>query len=548
MVKELTAEVRFETTVPCPAAAVHYGVYLPEQVPPLPEYRRCARERFDGFKRDHRVTLDIERLLGVGLDAAGIGRRGGGVIVYRIEIYDPRIASAAFFDHRFEFRGDELVPTVIKGPFVDLVTESTAVISWDSDRPVRGTVFVGSEPFSPAEGSPATHFEVPVTGLKPGKTHPYHVEITSGGHTTSTRDYWFRTPKRGLTSLKFAVMGDSRSTYGGGEADHGGVNRRVLSRLLLDAFHRGARFIVHTGDLVDGYTTSALEFEMQLAAFKNAVEPVGHYLPIYELMGNHDVVIDVYEDGSRRGVRFDKSGRSSSEALFARSFVNPENGPRPAVQGAPPYEENVYYFDYGNCRFIVLNSNYWWSEQPEKYGGNLEGFILDDQSTWLKQVLSQAANDPRVEHIFLFAHEPMFPNGPHIKDGMWYYGGDPARNGGVDRRYVVERRDELWAAFVATGKAVFAAFGDEHNYCRTLITPRINPRFERPAWEIISGGAGAPFYDQVKDLPWTSGARAFSAQAHYCLVEVEGSKVKIKTYGYNGQLIDRAVLTEFDEQ
>jgi hypothetical protein len=130
-------------------------------------------------------------------------------------------------------------------------------------------------------------------------------------------------------------------------------------------------------------------------------------MPIYEAVGNHEALMDVYEDGSTYGICFDKpdgtntntdtdtdtdntntdagtdtstSIGNSAEAVFAEEFVNPRDSfPQPENDSSPSYTENAYYFDYANSRFIVLNTNYWYSSHPVDYGGNLEGYVMDNQ-------------------------------------------------------------------------------------------------------------------------------------------------------------------------
>ncbi|HHE46798.1 MAG TPA: hypothetical protein ENL08_03725 [Bacteroidetes bacterium] len=523
---------------------MYYGIYEPDQLLPLPRYRCSAVEERKADGINHVIRLNLKRLADPAVDVAELKKNDGGVIVYRLEIYNPRWATSFYYDRRFEFQGDELLPTVVAGPFVDQITDTSVVISWETDRPAHGTVFIDKKAYEIEPGAPAVHFEKRIAGLKPGSVHTYMVKISDDRHTTMTREYFFTTPESDATSFSFAVMGDSREGYGGGENAFGGVNYKVTQRFAMDAFNRGVEFIIHTGDMVNGYTTGRADLEMQLTTFKSAVEPVGHFIPIYEVMGNHEVVIDIYDDGSRSGLRFDKRGDESSEVIFARHFVNPTNGPEPDQAGAPPYRENVYYFDYGNSRFVIMNNNYWWSGYPEEYGGNLEGYVLDDQFKWLKRVFADAAVDSTVEHLFLFAQEPMFPTGGHARDGMWYHGGDPEMNNGIDRSYIVRRRDEIWRAFIETGKAVAGSFGDEHNYSRTLITSGTDPGVNSPVWQIISGGAGAPFYAQDKSVPWAPFVLAFSTQMNYVLIRVEGSRVELEAYGFTGEMIDEAVLKE----
>ncbi len=537
-------ELSFKTNFESPATKVSYGVYEPDQLLQEPRYRRTAKENLKDFHCKHRVIIDLKTLMIPVIDVANLIENQGGVIAYRIEIYNPNSAQSWAYNGRFAFHENRIVPAITQGPFVDQVTETSAIISWDTDLPVRGTVLIDGKSFFESRDKFSTHFEVKIRDLKPGMKYPYQVEIISDSHSSKTREYYFNTQSKNLKSFSFAVMGDSRSGIGGGERQLGGVNYKVVTRFTQDAFNRGIDFFIHTGDMVNGNTTSFQDFEMQLEAYKNAMEPVGHYIPFYEAMGNHELVIDIFNLGGSSGLKFDKCGEQSSEACFARAFVNPENGPQREVPGSPSYKESVYHFDYGHCRFIVFNNNYWFCNRPEKWGGNLEGYVLDKQFEWLKKTFTDAAKDETVEQIYLFAQEPMFPNGGHVKDGMWYNGGDPKLNGGIDRRYVVERRDHIWEAFVGTGKAVAANFGDEHNYHRTLITPRLNGNFKHRAWQIVSGGAGAPFYMMETGQPWTQDVKKFSTQSHYTLFRIDDSRVNLEVYSLTGELIEEVVLKD----
>lgn len=544
MTRDMEVKLSFKTDFKCPATKVFYGVFEPDQLLQEPRYRKAAKEQLDGKSHSHEVIIDLKALMEPVIDVAKLAESQGGVVVYRIEIYNPGAAQSGAYNGRFGVYKEDIIPAITQGPFVDQVTASSVIISWDTDLPVQGVVYANGKSFSENPEKIGTHFEVSITGLDPGKKYDYSVEIISDKHASKTREYYFQTQNPDKRSFSFAVMGDSRVGIGGGERELGGVNFQVVSRFTQDAFNRGIDFFVHTGDMVNGNTTSSHDLEMQLDAYKNAMEPVGHYIPFYEVMGNHELTLDIYEDGSRSGLKFDKQGDNSSEACFARAFVNPTNCPERETPDTPSYKESVYHFDYGNCRFIVFNNNYWFCNQPEKWGGNLEGYVLDDQFRWLLKVFDETAKEESIKQIYLFAQEPMFPNGGHVKDAMWYSGGDPKQNGGVDRRYVVERRDRIWEAFVGTGKAVAGNFGDEHNYHRTLITPRINKSFKYPVWQIVSGGAGAPYYTMEKGLPWTPDVKKFSTQSHYTLFRVDGSRVILRVYNLTGELIDEAVLHE----
>lgn len=536
------ARIRFRTAAPAPAATVYFGTFEPDQQWTIPRYRRAAKEKRADSGTDHVVELKLDSLTVPEVDLVGAAKSGGAVVPYRIEVYDAKSARAVFFDRVFAYQDGRRVPAIAEGPFVDLVDAGSAVISWDSDLPVRGEVIAGGKRYS----SPGTamHFEIPVTGLKPGARTPYRVRIESGDFAFESREFAFTTDDPAAEELVFATFGDSREGVGGGEAQFGGTNHRALTRFFTAAAEAGAAFIVHSGDLVNGYTTSTTDFAMQLAAFKRASGIVGHSVPVYEVMGNHEIVMDSLAVDGVGVVSFDKTGEDSSEAAFARAFVNPRNGPRAEAPGAPGYDENVYTFDRGRCRFVVFNNNYWWSSHAETYGGNLEGYVMDDQFAWLTRVLDEAGKDARIDHVFLIAQEAMFPNGGHVSDSMWYHGGDPAKNDGIDRRYVVARRDAIWRAFVGTGKAAAAIFGDEHNYNRTWLGSGLDPSYGGGAWQIISGGAGAPYYARETNVPWAKFVETFSARENWALFRVKGSRVEIEVRSFAGELIDRAVLKD----
>ena len=551
------AVINFETVKPVPGAKVYFGLYVPDQEIKVPQYRREAIEGLTGEGTEHTVKLKISKFEDPAYDLGNFAEKGG-VICYRIELYNSDKAASVFYDGRFRVDGEyNIVPCVTEGPFVDMVTTTSAVISWDASDETDGAVLIDDHLYT--DGIVSTHHEIAVEDLTPNTKYDYDVFVDG---VKDFRGYHFKTaPIDG--KFNFAVMSDSREGVGGGERSFGGVNYQKLSYLMQDAYNNGADFILFGGDLVNGYTTNATDFRMQLRAWEDAAEQVGCYIPIYEGMGNHEALMDAYDDGSWYGIEFDKpdDGTSkSAECVFAEEFVNPTHGPDPEDSTAPTYRENVYYFDWGNTRMISFNTNYWWCNYPEDFGGNLEGYVMDNQLEWIKKVLDDAANNPLIEHIFMFAHEPAFPNGGHLGDAQWYRGGDPAKNkdhdgNPLDRTYVVDRRDELWGAISQNGKVVGVFFGDEHNYHRTLInedTPvyldgTSNPDFTNPVWHIVTGGAGAPFYAQ-QETPWTDWVESFYPCRHYCMIYVDGANITLKVTNDSGEIVDDCVLTPFPHE
>ena len=123
------------------------------------------------------------------------------------------------------------------------------------------------------------------------------------------------------------------------------------------------------------------------------------------------------------------------------------------------------------------------------------------------------------KHLFVFTHEPGFPNGGHTSDGMYWKGKVPA---------VLERRNLFFRLLSKHGVGVIF-HGDEHNYSRTRVDDDMVPGMTAPMWQIISGGAGAPYYAQEMDVPWSHKVARFDPRQHYVRVRVnrEGTTVTV---------------------
>lgn len=534
--------IRWESREEAPAGRAFWGVTIPGQVPPLPRYRKTAAESLPGNATLHAVEARLQRLEGRDYDVSGLVAEGGGVIHFRVEQYIPSRANARFFDGRFGYlrEGESYrrAAIVSDGPFVDFpAANQRAVLSFETDAPTAAAIAVSwSAGDAVVDAGTGQRFEVELPALPPGETIRYRVLVAdSAGVVVPAGDLSFDAPSSASAPLRFAVMSDSRSGAAPGEDAYWGNNLSTLRDHMSAALLAGAEMIVFPGDLIDGYTTATTDYVGQLAAWRHAVEPIAHYLPIYEGFGNHESLMRAFSNG----VAYSRPDPDSAEALFGAAFVNPRNGPANEGEGTPAYGETVYSWDRGNAHFVMLNSNYWWSYPVDDDGRvrplglqNREGYVMDAQLAWLRADLA-AARAAGVEHIFVFTHEPPFPNGRHADDAMWWNG----------HSEVVARRDELVRLLMEFG--VLAIFtGDEHNYTRTLIDERVSADYPGRLWSIVSGGCGAPYYAMRPELPWAGNTEAFSAQQNYLLVDVDGGSVRLRAVGETGQVLDDIVLTE----
>jgi hypothetical protein len=494
--------------------------------------------------------LSIGKDLKDGFDHTGWQKRGFGVIGYRL------IDSTGLIVHEGKMAfgrtktGFELRPTVTRGPFVSDVTHNQAIIWYETSEPVFTMIKTDAAEDTFFSNSRKIHHEVRLTNLEPGSEYWYTI-----GCDSANLRFKFRTAvPPGWPKFRFSYASDSRSGYGGGERNIYGVNAQTMSRIgALSTFH-GAAFVQFTGDLVDGYVSDPDELRLQLVNWMHAVEPYWHRLPFNVGMGNHES-LGWYSD-SLKGIVADgfPYQTHAGEAVFAEMFVNPLNGPQsedgskydpdPYKRGDfPSYQENVFHYTYGNTGMIVLNSDYWYAPLLHKtshIGGNLHGYIMDQQLQWLGQVLQRFEGDSLVKHVFVTVHTPLFPNGGHRSDCMWYNGDNTPRpwvDGKPVEAGILERRDAILDVCVnKSSKVVAFLCGDEHNYNRMQVedsTPRYptdwdKPRLKlrRPVWQIINGAAGAPFYAQ-QQLPWSSAVQGFTVQNALCFFDIDGEAVRL---------------------
>jgi len=465
------------------------------------------------------------------------------------------------------------IPSLLEGPFINKIHSddpSKITIAFKTDTDVIGRVNVeGKGVFS--ENIAGKKHEIIVSGLREDSTYKYSV----GFSEYESKVYKFKTaPLNNGGKIVFVYTGDSRSGIGYRESSVMGVNCRTLERIANISYLMNAEFILQGGDMINGRTTDNEDFRTQIYSWKNCLSGFWHERPVYTCQGNHESMVKVFEKGYGY-VKMDKwpYKTDSTESIFAEELVHFENAPDLSDLRRPTYKENVYSFRYGSVKFIVFNNNYWLG--PVEYGGLIEGYILDDQLNWIKKELDEGEKDDKVKFIILFAQEPVFPNGGHIQDSMWYLGDNSIRGSHYDRKQdkvipekkgIIEVRNEF-VRMVANNSKVAAVLGsDEHGYHKVLIdkTIPIGKADERknfsplsdlkyPTWYIVSGGAGAPYYAE-ESTPWNEywknnkdrsenklssrGCYYYSSQENFFLFRVEDEKITMDVITPYGEKID----------
>jgi hypothetical protein len=283
------------------------------------------------------------------------------------------------FDGEITVKGDgpfEVAPAIYEGPFVSNPTENSIDIWCRTTMPVAASVAVNGKIYK--SDDKASFHLWKIAGLEPNKSYSYKIEYDG-----LLQEYNFKTaPKKGSREpFIFGYTSDSRHAKGEGERKIYGANAYIMKKIAALAYREDASFVQFSGDMINGYLSNNPEQQVQFTNWKKAVEPFWHYMPFYIGMGNHEFLGYRFTDENNNTIAMVDGfpyETKSGEAAFAEAFVNPTNGPEsedgnkydpdPDNIDFPSYEENVFYYSYGNVAVIVLNSDYWYAPTVNNNG------------------------------------------------------------------------------------------------------------------------------------------------------------------------------------
>ena len=528
---------------------LYYGLFPKNNFKyPQPVYFKKSEKIIEG-----KAKIDIS-ILKKKYDIAGWEKNGKAKVGYRITDNYGKI----IFDGVINIKGKgpfEVDTSIVAGPYINNLTDNQAVIWFETSKQCTAYVEVNGQKYFESElnSNGSKYHEITIDNLKSDTKYNYTVHY--GENQLSY--YFTTTPKQGSRKpFTFAYTSDSRAGSGGGERDIYGVNAYIMKKMAVLAANQGSSFFQFTGDMINGYSSSIGQTNLEYANWKNSVESMWHYFPFNVGAGNHEALVNVFDDGSSYGISVDKFPfkTKSAETIFSSNFVNPKNGPK-SEDGAyydpdikkldfPEYGETVFYYIYDNIAMVVLNSNYWYAPSTDmipEIGGNPHGYIMDNQLQWFGEKINELNNNPNIDHIFVTIHTPAFPNGGHANNDMWYFGNNnirPTVAGTPVDKGIIERRDEFLEIMInKSDKVVALLCGDEHNYSRMKLTKKtpIYPegyrgkklKVSRPLWQITNGSAGAPYYGQ-EQLPWTESVEKFSTQYALMLFDIHGEKISLR--------------------
>lgn len=178
-------------------------------------------------------------------------------------------------------------------------------------------------------------------------------------------------------TFTFAVLGDTHYTPPGYKVT---PFIHDIAR-EIDSQPRSPAFICHTGDVVEGgvYEIHDGKRKFVLASYEEMKSQLGYathdleqafHRPVFIAVGNHDK----HDPGYR-------AYREIALPLISKGLKQ-------------PLDRTYYAFRYANACLLFLDF------APRDY---------DEQARFAGEVLAKAKNDPRVQHIFFFAHFPLWP-------------------------------------------------------------------------------------------------------------------------------------------
>jgi len=179
---------------------LYYGlIHYRDSKHPLPVYRSVAL--IDSGKSNLNIKV---RLSGI-YDMTGWKKSGKGTIGYRV-INDK---GDLIYDGIISFKGIgpfEIDNTILEGPFVDLITHDSAVISYETNTNIITQVEINGRIYS--DELKSTHHELKITNLQPETEYVYSVK-----YGDNIQSYSFNTAqkKKKKKAFNFAYASDSRA-------------------------------------------------------------------------------------------------------------------------------------------------------------------------------------------------------------------------------------------------------------------------------------------------------------------------------------------------
>lgn len=356
-------------------------------------------------------------------------------------------------------------------PMIMFLNEYSEKLSFETYVPTKARIEYGEtkqygKTFV-SDGFKEIHEEI-LLELKSDTRYFYTIKIfDENNNVNEDIESMFITKPKNRNDFYFSVLGDSRPVSGS-------LQPEVFSALIRQMALKEVRFVVMLGDMVqlsDVGRVSKNEAEERWKQFTETIFPLSSQIPWYAVVGNHD-----------------ETDQENSLEVYRKIWTLPYNGGNEEDW----FNETLYWFDFGNSLFLVLNT-----EEP-----GYENSISVQEYFWIQKILEEKG--PRYRHIFIFSHKPIM---------------------GSNRKIVMPKEMDLHELFLKNKvTAVFS--GHDHLYCKI---EKEGIRY------FISGGAGSPLYSNL--------CEGFEiSKYHFLLVNVDNNKITVSAINESGDFLD---ITDF---
>ncbi len=417
--------------------------------------------------------------------------------------------------------------TLLRGPYLQMVTPTSIVLRWRTDQPSNSVVKIGGGPqyldHTFTHNTITTEHEVKLTGLQAETRYYYSI----GSQTNVLQvgdDNYFQTSavagKRG--KYRFGVLGDCGT--------HSIIQDEVRARM---ADYLGQDYMNAWLLLGDNAYSFGRDAEFQSNFFAHYKDNFLRKYPLYPSPGNHD-----YDN--------DNFARQNDHKIpYYDIFTMPTQG---EAGGEPSGTEAFYSFDYGNVHFLSLDSYGREDNETRLYD------TLGRQVQWIKKDL--AANKNK-DWVVAYWHHPPYSKGSRESDG------DPEMAAirqnfirilerlGVDlilcgHSHVYERSRLMGGHYGPSNTFDAAKHVIDKSSARYDGTddscPYIKNTPQSRGTVYVVAGSGGQLGNPKKDFPHKAMYHSDAERGGGLMLEVEGNRLDLKWIAADGVIRDRFTM------
>lgn len=422
-------------------------------------------------------------------------------------------------------------PTLTRGPYLQMGTETAITIRWRTNNACLGRVRVGPSngTYTTAtvdETCPTTEHIVTVTGLASDTKYFYQISATDGTIFQGNAQNFFRTnpPATTTRKIRIAAFGDC----GRGNATYQDAN---LANYLTQLSNNGV-------DAPDGWIlmgdnaySSGTDAEYTSNFFNIYGPSILKNHKLYPAPGNHD-----YGNSS--------ANKASRTMPYHNIFSVPKNG---EAGGVASTKQNYYSYDIGNIHFLSLDSY-----GTESDATSMETAGGSAMKTWIDADL--AANTKK--WVIAYWHHPPYTKTSHNSDtegdliNIRQNFIDFLENRGVDliicghshgyeRGYLIKDYTGMWNSFNTASHAVSISNARYDNSSNCPYVYNTTPADHGTVY-VVAGSAGA---SGGTNTGFASGPMPFAVNdAGIFYFEVEDNRLDAKMYRSNGTTFDQFTI------